>query len=427
MHDPRELIGCGTLTVPMDYTDPHSNATIKLQLLKVPAVRTPKKGSILFNFGGSGLESRLSLAAFSTIYLAQGWLANIADPGDTAGVERLWAGSQVFANSCYNYPGFQEKGSMIGTAFSARDLMQIVDAVESDGLLRYWGISYGTILGATVAAMFPDRIERIVLDGVMNPYQFFHGYDTKVYADSDKVFHSFIQECLELPELCGFSHRNSTADNIEEDLFNLLEDLLREPIVHGSTIIDPTLVRTFIRYVLYSPSSYSDLSVALDSLLSPANTTLFTAIHDVYMASTKQTLEEMTAVFEGLNAESRFIGSSGIGLAAICANWRIQAKERYEGDFHTRTKHPMLVIGNTYDSATLLQLAQNATAAFEDSVLHGSTAHGSECTARVIRDYFTEGTLPGPDMFCEPSYKPFKNKTIDDVLEESGFIKDLDQ
>jgi pimeloyl-ACP methyl ester carboxylesterase len=100
---------------------------------------------------------------------------NIADPEDTALIGKAWGGSKVLASACYNYPGFRQNASMVGTAFSARDLMQIVDAIEPDGLLRYWGLSYGTVLGATVASMFPDRIDRIVLDGVTNPHEFNNG------------------------------------------------------------------------------------------------------------------------------------------------------------------------------------------------------------------------------------------------------------
>ena len=52
---------CGNLTVPLDYTEPDSGETLQLQVLKVPAIREPKKGTILFNFGGPGLEARLTL------------------------------------------------------------------------------------------------------------------------------------------------------------------------------------------------------------------------------------------------------------------------------------------------------------------------------------------------------------------------------
>lgn len=32
--------------------------------------------------------------------------------------------------------------------------------------IQYWGFSYGTILGATLSAMYPSRIHRAILDGV---------------------------------------------------------------------------------------------------------------------------------------------------------------------------------------------------------------------------------------------------------------------
>jgi len=31
------------------------------------------------------------------------------------------------------------------------------------------------VLGATVAAMFPDRMDRVVIDGVQNPHLYYHG------------------------------------------------------------------------------------------------------------------------------------------------------------------------------------------------------------------------------------------------------------
>jgi pimeloyl-ACP methyl ester carboxylesterase len=37
------------------------------------------------------------------------------------------------------------------------------------------GFSYGTLLGATVAAMFPDKMDKVVLDGVVNPFEYYHG------------------------------------------------------------------------------------------------------------------------------------------------------------------------------------------------------------------------------------------------------------
>ena len=48
---------CGTLSVPLDYTNNTSNVTLDLQLVKINAIK-PKKGSILINPGGLGEGGR---------------------------------------------------------------------------------------------------------------------------------------------------------------------------------------------------------------------------------------------------------------------------------------------------------------------------------------------------------------------------------
>jgi pimeloyl-ACP methyl ester carboxylesterase len=38
------------------------------------------------------------------------------------------------------------------------------------------GFSYGTTLGATVASMYPERVDKMVLDGVQNPHEYYHAH-----------------------------------------------------------------------------------------------------------------------------------------------------------------------------------------------------------------------------------------------------------
>lgn len=101
---------------------------------------------------------------------------------------RLWASTKLLVDKCYETS--KEMAGVCGTAFVVRDMMQIVDALGEDGLLRYWGMvssplnitstaktnvighSYGTILGQTAAAMFPNRIDRMVLDGNLNGHEY---------------------------------------------------------------------------------------------------------------------------------------------------------------------------------------------------------------------------------------------------------------
>lgn len=67
------------------------------------------------------------------------------------------------------------QSDLVGTAITARDINSIAQATGEDGLIRYWGFSYGTLLGATVANIFPEKIHRVILDGNINPTDYYYG------------------------------------------------------------------------------------------------------------------------------------------------------------------------------------------------------------------------------------------------------------
>lgn len=52
---------CGTLKVPLDYTNPNSNQTLDLEIAKLPATGEPKGKSVLMNPGGPGIPGLNSL------------------------------------------------------------------------------------------------------------------------------------------------------------------------------------------------------------------------------------------------------------------------------------------------------------------------------------------------------------------------------
>lgn len=65
-------VTCGTLAVPLDYTDKASSESLDLKLLKFNATKEPVKGSILFNPGGPGAVTREFLAGYATQMLMYG-------------------------------------------------------------------------------------------------------------------------------------------------------------------------------------------------------------------------------------------------------------------------------------------------------------------------------------------------------------------
>lgn len=63
----------------------------------------------------------------------------LVNSSDTA-VGRIWAAGKVLSDTCLGR--LKGNSSLVGTAFVARDMMQIVDALGEDGKLRYWGKSF---------------------------------------------------------------------------------------------------------------------------------------------------------------------------------------------------------------------------------------------------------------------------------------------
>lgn len=52
----------------------------------------------------------------------------------------------------------------LATSSAARDMLEILLQTGHEKL-RYWGVSYGTVLGGVFAALYPEHVERLVSDG----------------------------------------------------------------------------------------------------------------------------------------------------------------------------------------------------------------------------------------------------------------------
>ncbi|KAG9075531.1 hypothetical protein FS749_012786, partial [Ceratobasidium sp. UAMH 11750] len=227
---------CAFFEVPRDYSNPTEYDTVSIFLRKLPANVSEENrlGSIITNPGasiyvahfvltltfscdiiqgpgGSGglfveyggaelstiVDGRYDIIGFDSraVSLTAPWtacfdteakprllelqqeLAGAPYPRSTLDIERrivrnlngLFAGHSAACVKNGNHKMLESSG----TALVVQDMERIVEALGEDGI-NYWGYSYGTILGATFAAMRPDLVKRMVLDGVSNAESYFN-------------------------------------------------------------------------------------------------------------------------------------------------------------------------------------------------------------------------------------------------------------
>ncbi|KAK4182951.1 TAP-like protein-domain-containing protein [Podospora australis] len=480
-------IECGSILVPLDYTNPFSNETLKLALIKSPAVvpLSPKK-SILFNFGGPGYEAMQTLNGIAdTLHNMTGGRHDLIafDPRGTANtlrftcfanqtertlanakypllaassegdLTRIVANSHAVSNLCAEAHAPNDLTTrpsiptLIGTSFVARDLMQVVDALGEDGLLRFWGISYGSLLGATAAAMFPARISRLVLDGVVNAHNYYHhaGVDITQLLSTDSAFRAILASCLSAgPSRCALASLNSTsAADLEKTLLDLAESFSRQPLVTSNPtgiITKSLLLELYFIIVKYPsgviptafslfydllqdrtdhPERVNNLYNALQGSVSTGDNDALLGIlcadkgYDKVATSADDIREDFTAMRE----TTALFGDIAGAVVTMCAGWKFRAKERFQGfatDVTATTKKiktkeaAVLFVGNTYDPVTPVVSAKNMSGWFEGSVVlerngfgHASIAQRSDCTTGIFREYFVNGTLPRQGTVCE--------------------------
>ncbi|KAJ7667054.1 hypothetical protein B0H17DRAFT_1184269, partial [Mycena rosella] len=155
---------CARLKVPLDYSNPDA-ASAAIAMIRihsiVPHNSTNYRGPVLINPGGpggSGVDMITRRGSqISTIVGPEFDIIGF-DPRDA--LPRAWARAIIEGQLA----GERDDGSLrfINTDHTARDMLRIVQAHGLEKI-QYWGFSYGSILGATFASMFPisEKMDKI--------------------------------------------------------------------------------------------------------------------------------------------------------------------------------------------------------------------------------------------------------------------------
>ncbi|KAF9029310.1 hypothetical protein BDZ89DRAFT_1159852 [Hymenopellis radicata] len=501
------LFSCAYYDVPLDWTDPSDtrNATLYVAKYSVPK---KTKGTLFVNPGGPGnsgvdflmeedtLDRLLSITGgmydlvswdprgvgqktfpgavicFESDEDADEYWNNLFSYFEVRGnltyqpdINYMYSQVDVLAElmaglleKCTSIPGGGQYLEYVGSVATVRDMVALVDVLDGVGApINYYGISYGTVLGNIGANMFPERVGRIIIDGVFWLKQYAleqpHLQWARHVESADEALQAYAVACeLAGPEGCILADDSLTDGDILrwiQDLTNLAYDLYGQ----GHILQGSRLIRSYIFDQLYDPSSWPDLTTWLyNTWVNYTSTPPFSAPDDPSGAADfslsaiqcgdatdpgnttyKDAFDELIDVTREV---SGFFGPK-FNQYMNCHAWPARSKERFQGPFDSKLAYPILVIGNTADPITPLKDAEAVNDDFGDSSYlitqhgagHSSLAQRSDCTQQMTAAYLINGTTPHSDAtLCEILDIPiFPNETGNGVTsgDVSSKIKEL--
>ena len=187
---------CSSFKVPVDY-EKIDNKNFTIRALRHSALDQENKlGSIVVNPGGPGgsatsyaynaeyilskeINEKYDIVGFDPLGINKSgeircltddeedaFLSADASDGRAASIASLSAISKDFAEKCAKAAG--SKLGHYSTLEAAKD-MEILRILLSEKKLNFLGKSYGTYLGTLYAALYPESVGRMVLDGAVSP------------------------------------------------------------------------------------------------------------------------------------------------------------------------------------------------------------------------------------------------------------------
>lgn len=321
--------------------------------------------------------------------------------------------------------------------------------------LNFWGISYGTVLGQTFAAMHPDRVHRLILDGVVDADDYHRAKWLTGLHDTDQIIAKWGEYCFEAKEACPLYEPDHKLPalffaKLASGIAKFLDNPIPLDTKRGPAFIEYDDVMDLLGMALYGPYRYAETFARLFAELSKGNGSSLSAwkakntqpvtltetceregpfsesclqstrwIHAAVVCAdaddiTDHTKDDFKAYLAKMQRESDAMGSAWSRLMMPCINWPARPAWRFEGPFTATTAHPILFIGNTHDTVSPLRSAQHASEQFPGSAVlqsniegHASYANPSICTAKAMRAYFQDGILPKPGTICEPEFRPW--------------------
>ena len=308
--------------------------------------------------------------------------------------------------------------------------------------------SYGSVLGQYFSAMYPDKVGRVVIDGVYDSHNYRDGLWDSNLRDSDEVINSLFTYCYQGgPLKCDLYE--PTPEAIRERYLRVLSAVERNPIpvslADPPILITSKVLMTQLFRGAYKPlaaygtiidtiraieeNNTKALTDLAPQLVSPAEckcaseTTPWLAENDAFNAiacgdadAFEYDPDAFAAHYARLVKDSPRAGPFWAVHQLQCAEWRVRPAWRYTGPLAAPngTAHPLLVVQPRWDPVCPLHDARAVRARYPGAGMVVQNSHGhcslsapSVCTARHVGAYFEEGVLPKERTVCEADELPF--------------------
>ena len=434
---------CTSFKVPVDYEKISKN-TFTLKVLRHSASdKQNRLGAILVNPGGPGgsatdyaynaesivsseISSKFDIIGFDPRGINSSepvrclsnseedeFLSADARSGEPKKLKKLIAISKAFAAKCEKAAG--TKLGHYSTLDAAKD-MEVLRNLLKERNLNYLGKSYGTYLGTLYAALYPQSVGRMVLDGAVAPNISLKEQELAQAIGFDKALDNYLK---------------SQNKFKMKDITQLLDSSASNPMKSElGRLTTESLVITAIAQSLYnSETGWDELTKALELALEKREPTGILVLADRYNNrdpsgsyysnqsnisimitcldwQENRTVDQMVAEQEIFRSKSSVFGPYLSFAGLPCKYWKAKPK-LLNFDLSKINTKPILVIGVTEDPATPYKWAQILSKSFRNAELltlkgEGHTGHnrGNKCVDSAVDAYFLTGKIPSKSLIC---------------------------
>jgi pimeloyl-ACP methyl ester carboxylesterase len=444
---PNITFDCATIKVPEDWRNSADPKTMNIALVRARAAGQRNRiGSLIVNPGGPG-GSGVELAT----YLAAGLPSDILfrfdivgfdprgvgksdpvkcisdadldanfgaepDPVSQADFDAATALARKMAQACGDKYG--DTLPLFSTEEAARD-MDAVRAAVGDPKITYLGYSYGTLLGAVYAQLFPKNVRALVLDGAVDPTQSSVASSEGQAKGFEHAFDNFSAWCKANAAKCPIAPdaRTAVTSAIQSARTNAVAGA-------GGRKATAGWVFTAVVSSLYTAERWPDLATAIANLRKGNPAAVF-ELADAYAERDDQgrysnlfdanfavncadddktpTIAEIRTLQGQWRTKYPLFGAS-LALNLICAQWPGKRDPYPTGK--AEGAPPIVVVGTKGDPATPYE--QTAALANMLGVGHvltwegeGHTAYPqTRCISTAVNGYLIDLKVPPDNTIC---------------------------